>query len=102
MALLLSPALTVVTGLMADQDGGKASSGQRAVIVIQAFADERRQGEGERHGKEKSAVGEAHAAFANITPVLRAIGVSPRPRSSAWRAHSCGLGERIGFSIPDL
>ena len=55
MALLLSLALTVVTGLMADQDGGKASSGQRAVIVIQAFADERRQGEGERRGQESEA-----------------------------------------------
>ena len=80
MALLLSLALTVVTGLMADQDGSKASSGQRAAIVIQAFADERRQGEGERHGQEsESAIGEAHAAFANITLgliVLHILGVA--------------------------
>ena len=80
MALLLSLALTVVTGLMADQDGGKASSGQRAVIVIQAFADEHRQGEGERRGQEsESAIREAHAAFANITLgliVLHILGVA--------------------------
>ena len=80
MALLLSLALTVVTGLMADQDGGKASAGQHAVIVIQAFADERRQGEGERRGQEsESAIGDAHAAFANITLgliVLHILGVA--------------------------
>ena len=79
MALLLSLALTVVTGLMADQDGSKASSGQRAAIVIHAFAaDERRQG-GHAGQESESAIGEAHAAFANITLgliVLHILGVA--------------------------
>ena len=72
VALLLSLALTVVTGLIADQGEGKASSGQgRAGIVAQAFADEERGTRaGQRSEGNESAIGEAHAALANITLAL--------------------------------
>lgn len=80
VALLLSLALTVVTGLIADQGEGKAATGQgRAGIIAQAFADEHgeaRVGNGE---KSESAIGEAHAALANITLaliVLHILGVA--------------------------
>ena len=72
MALLLSLALTVVTGLIADQGEGKPSTGQsRAGIVAQAFADEHKKAQNAKRGEEgESAIGEAHAALANITLAL--------------------------------
>ena len=73
IALPLSLALTVVTGLMADQDGGKASTGQgRADIVAQALAGEpNRLPQAGHAGQEKeNTIGEAHALLANITLAL--------------------------------
>ena len=81
VALLLSLALTVVTGLVAEQGEGKASLGQgRAGIVAQAFADEEKGARaGQRGEGNESAIGEAHAALANITHaliVLHILGVA--------------------------
>ncbi len=77
IALLLCLAGTVVTGLIAEQGEGKASPGQgRAGIVTQAFADEHEKGRPGRQGEEhESAIGEAHAALANITLGLIALHV---------------------------
>ena len=80
VALLVCLAATVVTGLMAEQGEGKASPVQgRAAIVAQAFADEHKEGRAGRDGEEhESAIGEAHAALANITLgliVLHVLGV---------------------------
>ena len=72
VALLVSLALTVVTGLVAEQGEGKASLGHgRAGIVTQAFADQERGTRvGNRGEEHESAIGEAHAVLANITLAL--------------------------------
>ena len=72
VALLVSLALTVVTGLVAEQGEGKPSLGQgRAGIITQAFADDKRGDRAGNRGEEhESAIGEAHAALANITLAL--------------------------------
>jgi len=72
VALLVSLAVTVVTGLVAEQGEGKASLGQgRAGIVTQAFAEEQRGAQAGQPGEEhESAIGEAHAVLANITLAL--------------------------------
>jgi cytochrome b len=77
VALLLCLAGTVVTGLMAEQGEAKTLPGQgRAGIVAQAFADEHKEGRAGRRGEEhESAIGEAHAALANITLGLIALHV---------------------------
>jgi cytochrome b len=80
IALLLCLAATVATGLMAEQGEGKAAPAQgRAAIVSPAFADEHKEGRAGLHEEEhESAIGEAHAALANITLgliVLHVLGV---------------------------
>ncbi len=70
-ALLLSLALTVVTGLIAEQGEGKAVPSQgRAGIVAQAFADEHKEARAGSREERESAIGEAHAALANIALAL--------------------------------
>ena len=72
LALLLSLALTVVTGLIADQGYENASSRQgRSSAVAPAFAEATNRPQAGHTGHEKeSAIGEAHAALANITLAL--------------------------------
>jgi cytochrome b len=70
-----------VTGLVAEQGEGKTSLGQgRAGIVAQAFPDEEKGARaGQRGEGNESAIGEAHAALANITLalfVLHILGVA--------------------------
>jgi cytochrome b len=72
VALLLSIALTVVTGLFAEQGESKAALGHgRGGIVTQAFAEEERGAQAGLRGEEhESAIGEAHAVLANIALAL--------------------------------
>ncbi|MBB4199291.1 cytochrome B [Rhodoblastus sphagnicola] len=70
-ALLVCLTATVVTGLVANGDGGKgARASVHGLVIAQAQADEHK-GRSERGGKHgeggESAVGELHEALANIT-----------------------------------
>jgi cytochrome b len=72
LALLVSLALTVVTGLIADQGYGNASSRQGlSSVVAQALAGEPNRPQAGHAGQEKeSMIGEAHALLANISLAL--------------------------------
>ena len=72
LALLVSLALTVVTGLIADQGYGNASSRQGlSSAVAQALAQEPNRPQAGQAGQAKeSMIGEAHAVLANISVAL--------------------------------
>ena len=72
LALLVSLALTVVTGLIADQGYGNAASRQgQSSAVAQALAGEPNRPQAGHAGQEKeSMIGEAHALLANISLAL--------------------------------
>lgn len=80
IALLACLGATVVTGIMANETPGKAPPAQDAAAVVRpALADAERGGDrGERSGETESAIGELHAALANITlglVILHILGV---------------------------
>ena len=72
LALLVSLALTVVTGLIADQGYGDASSRQGlSSAIAQALAQEPNRPQAGQAGQAKeSMIGEAHAVLANISLAL--------------------------------
>jgi len=79
-ALLLSLAGTVGTGLMANSGGGKQPAGNAGGAVIARALEEENEHRESRTGGEgaESAIGELHAALANITLgliILHVLGV---------------------------
>ena len=70
LALLVCIALTVVTGIIADQ-GYENAPARQGVSLSQAFAEERNRPRAERpHEEHESAIGEAHAVLANVSLAL--------------------------------
>ncbi len=70
LALLVCLALTVVTGLIADQ-GYENAPLRQGISITGAFAAERQRGEAGYSGKTgESAIGEAHEILANISLAL--------------------------------